>query len=69
MPKNLDLFVGVCVCVCVCVCVPAFPPDLMVESQVQLWFQFPFFSFIFTKGICMKTGSLFLSEHLALLDV
>lgn len=46
-----------------------FPPGLMVENQVQLWFQFPFFSFIFTQNICMKTGSLFLSEHLAQIGV
>jgi hypothetical protein len=28
-----------------------------------------FFSFIFAKDICMKTGSLFLSEHLAQVSV
>lgn len=65
MQTCLRIQIYLCVYMCVC----AFPPDLMVESQVQLWFQFPFFSFIFTKGICMKTGSLFLSEHLAQLDV
>lgn len=62
MRRNLDVFKYMCF-------FTLFPPRVMVENQVQLWFQFPFFSFIFTQNICMKTGSLFLFDHLVQIDV